>query len=191
MDSKDISSTQSGIGDDALVQKAATGDKFAYGQLIQTWQSQLWRIARRYTGDAGEAEDIVQDVFVALWRRINEMGALHNVGGYLRKATLNACRDWSRRRAVRSFFFGASPIKDHETTITVTPHADPHEADLERLDKLVASLPIGLKEPLILCALNGLSHKDAAVTLGISPKAIENRIARARMVLREKWSTRN
>jgi RNA polymerase sigma factor CnrH len=44
-----------------------------------------------------------------------------------------------------------------------------------------------LKEPLILCALEGLNHKQAGDVLGLTAKAIENRIGRAKMRLRTKW----
>jgi RNA polymerase sigma-70 factor (ECF subfamily) len=173
--------------DNDLATRAARGDSMAYGALMRTWQSPLWRIARRYTGDAGEAEDIVQDVFVAFWRKLGEAGPPANVGRYLRRATLNACRDWSRRRAVRTFFFRAAPLDDVQHGQRSTPSDNSQDYELSTLDALIAVLPAGLKEPLILCALEGLNHKQAGDVLGLTAKAIENRIGRAKVQLRTKW----
>jgi RNA polymerase sigma factor CnrH len=175
-------------GDDSdLATRAARGDRMAYGALVRIWQSPLWRIARRYTGDAGEAEDLVQDVFVAFWRRLNEAGPPANVGSYLRRATVNACRDWSRRRAVRAFFFRAVPLDDWQHGQSSSAPDNSQDGELSTLDALIAELPAGLKEPLILCALEGLNHKQAGDVLGLTAKAIENRIGRAKMRLRTKW----
>jgi RNA polymerase sigma factor (sigma-70 family) len=175
-----------GDGSD-LATKAARGDRMAYGALVRIWQSSLWRIAWRYTGDAGDAEDIVQDVFVAFWRKLGEAGPPAKVGGYLRRATLNACRDWSRRRAVRAFFFRAAPLDDVQHGQSSTAPDNSQDGELSTLDTLIAALPAGLKEPLILCALEGLSHKQAGDVLGLTAKAIENRIGRAKMELRTNW----
>lgn len=173
-------------GDDTdLAKRAARGDRTAYGALMRAWQSSLWRIAQRYTGDTGEAEDLVQDVFIAFWRRLNEAGPPANVGGYLRRATVNACRDWSRRRAVRSFFFRAAPLDDAQHGQSSTAPDNNQDDELATLDVLIAALPAGLKEPLILCALEGLNHKQAGDVLGLSAKAIENRIGRAKVQLRK------
>jgi RNA polymerase sigma factor (sigma-70 family) len=175
-------------GDDSdLATRAARGDRMAYGALVRVWQGSLWRIARRYTGDVGEAEDVVQDVFVAFWRKLGEAGPPANVGSYLRRATVNACRDWSRRRAVRAFFFRAAPLDDVQHGQRSTPSDNNQDYELSTLDALIAALPDGLKEPLILCALEGLNHKQAGDVLGLSAKAIENRIGRAKMQLRTTW----
>lgn len=175
-----------------LATKSATGDKAAYGALMRHWQQPLWRIAKRYTGDAGESEDIVQEVFVAFWRTLTkpesgDSSIPRDVGAFLRRATLNACRDWSRRRAVRAFFFSAIPFDP--TRDQATPQLDPSSqtTDLETLEHLIAQLPTGLKGPLILCALEGLGQKEAAVVLGLSQKAVETRVARAKQMLRRKW----
>ena len=175
-------------GDDSdVATRAARGDRVAYGALVRMWQSALWRIARRYTGDPGEAEDIVQDVFVAFWRKLDEAGPPANVVSYLRRATLNTCRDWSRRRAVRAFFFRAAPLDGTQHGQSTSALDNSQDGALSTLDALIAALPAGLKEPLILCALEGLNHKQAGDVLGLSAKAIENRIGRAKVQLRTNW----
>jgi RNA polymerase sigma factor CnrH len=185
---------QIGVTDEshALALKASSGDRGAYGALMRLWQNSLWRIARRYSGDGGESEDIVQDVFVAFWRTLNKAGqntsaVPHDVGAYLRRATLNACRDWSRRRAVRAFFFKAEAIDDSRIQEADTANSDDHHLALEKLEHLITHLPDNLKGALILCAIEGLSQREAARVLGLSVKAVEARIARAKEALRKGW----
>jgi RNA polymerase sigma factor CnrH len=173
--------------DRRMCAQAAAGDRLAYGALMRRWQTPLWRLARRYTGDAGEAEDIVQTVFVAFWQRLIGQGLPNTIGAFLRRATLNACRDWSRRRAVRSLFFRASSLAEREDIASITPEATERDEALETLDMMIARLPRSLKEPLILCAIEGQSHKEAGVVLGLTTKAIETRIARAKKLLLKQW----
>ena len=174
-------------GDHALVTSAAGGDRAAFGRLMRRWQHCVYRIARRWTGDAAEAEDITQTVFASFWTALQAGRIPQNVGAVLRRSALNACRDWARRRSVRTFFFRAEPIEDHEHRLTA-PHAGsddgPPDRRLDELDRAIAALPEGLKGPLILCCLDGLSQREAGALLGLSAKAIENRVARARQHLK-------
>lgn len=171
----------------SLCIEAAAGDRLAFGKLMRLWQTRLWQVARRYTGDAGEAEDIVQTVFVAFWQRLTDIGPPLAVGPFLHRATLNTCRDWSRRRSVRAFFFKASSLEGREDVSDVAIDGEHDAQTLVTLDRLIAHLPRGLKEPLILCAIDGVSHKEAGAILGLSSKAIETRIARAKKLLLKLW----
>ena len=184
------------LPDKVLVDQAATGDRMAYNVLIRRWQQKLWRIARRYTGDPSESEDIVQDVFVAFWRTLAKDNPSHvtiprDVGAFLGKATLNACRDWSRRRAVRAFFFQAIPLDPARLAQDERDHDSDHTTDLDVLDHMIAHLPDRLKAPLILCAIEGLSQRHAADILGLTPKAVETRIRRGKEQLRKLWPKRD
>jgi RNA polymerase sigma-70 factor (ECF subfamily) len=63
------------------------------------------------------------------------------------------------------------------------PTDESQELRLAALDAAIASLPASLKEPLVLTLLEGLSHKDAATLLGVTPKAVETRVYRAKALL--------
>ncbi len=113
----------------------------------------------------------------------------HSGSAFLRRATLNACRDWSRRRAVRAFFYTAAPLGDEQRCLEVNDEANGEDIRLAALDAAIATLPDGLKAPLILCALDGVSQKEAAQLLGMTTKAVETRIARAKARLRQTLQT--
>jgi RNA polymerase sigma factor CnrH len=175
-----------------LAVKAATGDKAAFGTLVRLWQDPMWRVARRYTGDSGESEDIVQGVWVSFWRTLIKAGGdgsaiPQDVGAFLRRATLNACRDWSRRRAVRAFFFRAVPLDSTRHAKDYLDDTGDQSYELATLDHLVTRLPANLKAPLILCAIEGMGQREAALVLGLTPKAVEARVARAKQQLQKMW----
>lgn len=174
-------------GDHALATRAAGGDRAAFGRLMRRWQQCVYRIARRWTGDAAEAEDITQTVFAALWTALQAGRIPQNVGAFLRRSALNACRDWARRRSVRAFFFRAEPIEGREDKLAASNAGSdnaPQDGRLDELDRAIAALPEGLKGPLILCCLDGLSQREAGALLGLSARAVENRVARARQHLK-------
>jgi RNA polymerase sigma factor CnrH len=89
---------------------------------------------------------------------------------------------------VRRFFYAAGTLDE----ATAAPDAyasassnDDEEAALTRLDRAIAALPRQLKEPLLLTAFEGLSQAAAGEALGISAKAVETRMYRARKLLAE------
>lgn len=178
--------TPPGAPDDAALAAAVlAGDSRAFTELMRRHKETIYRFIRRYVGDADEAYDLLQDTFVAAWSALPTFEAGKPMRAWLRRIALNKCRDWSRRRSVRRFFFTAAPIDNNANAIAAPESSgDPEqERRFADLDRQIASLPPGLKEPLLLTQFEGLSHKDAAHILNISPKAVEMRIYRARAQL--------
>lgn len=173
-----------GARDDAALATAViAGDSRAFTELMRRHKEAIYRFIRRYVGDADEAYDLLQETFAAAWSALPAFDSARPMRAWLRRIALNKCRDWSRRRFVRRFFFTAAPI-DNSANVIAASDADPEqERRLADLDRQIASLPAGLKEPLLLTQFEGLSHKDAALILNISPKAVEMRIYRARAQL--------
>lgn len=165
-----------------LVRRAVKGDRAAFDSLVRLNQDALYRFIRRYVGDAEEAYDILQDAFVAAWQAIGRLDPERPVIVWLRRIALNKCRDWGRRRAVRKFFYRASDIETANVANAANESGE-EESAVARLDRAIAQLPLQLKEPLLLTAFEGLSHEEAAAALGVTSKAIETRVYRARKTL--------
>jgi RNA polymerase sigma factor CnrH len=178
--------TPPGARDDAALAAAViAGDNRAFTELMSRHKEALYRFIRRYVGDADEAYDLIQDTFLVAWSALPGFDPARPMRAWLRRIALNKCRDWSRRRTVRRFFFAAAPIDNHAHRVAIpVSETDPEqERRLADLDRQIANLPAGLKEPLLLTQFEGLSHKEAAQILNISPKAVEMRIYRARAQL--------
>lgn len=174
--------------DAALAARAIRGDRSAFNLIVRRYQESLYRFIRRYVGDADEAYDLLQETFVSAWQAIGRYDAARPAATWLRRIALNKCRDWGRRRTVRRFFYGAGTL-DETTTApdTSAPEDadDAHETALISLDRAIAALPGQLKEPLLLTAFEGLSQAAAGEVLGISAKAVETRVYRARKMIAE------
>ena len=102
------------------------------------------------------------------------------------RIALNKCHDWARRRAVRRFFAFARPLEDAFDVADSAPGPEAalaSAAEVARIQQAIAALPAALKEPLILCSIEGMEQEAAAALLGISRKAVETRIYRARQKL--------
>jgi RNA polymerase sigma-70 factor (ECF subfamily) len=174
-----------GDRDDArLVAAALAGDTSAFCELMARHKARLHRFVHAYVGDEDEAFDLIQDAFLACWSALDSFDpARRPFAIWLRRIALNKCRDWSRRRKVRRFFFAARDLA--ETKNVAAPVAPPPDPRLAQLETAIAQLPAPLKEPLLLVVFEAMSHVEAAAMLGVSAKAIETRLYRAKRKLRE------
>jgi RNA polymerase sigma-70 factor (ECF subfamily) len=162
------------------------GEDRAFTEFMRRHKQSIYSFVRRYVGDADEALDLVQETFVAAWSALASFNASWPAYVWLRRIALNKCRDWSRRRRVRRFFFTAKSFdidSDQAAAIVVEHVGDTEASKLIQLDAAIAALPAPLKEALLLTQFEGLSHKEAGAQLGISAKAIETRVYRARVAI--------
>jgi RNA polymerase sigma-70 factor (ECF subfamily) len=177
-------------GSDAeLAALTIAGRQDAFAAIMQRHEIRIYRIVRSNIGDADEALDITQEVFVAAYLALSRYDPARPLINWLVTIALNKCRDWSRRRVLRRLLRFAFPIDDSVAAIADdSVRADDALADRQNLAavmRALPALPAQLKEPLILCTIDGLSQSEAGALLGISEKAVETRIRRARLRLAE------
>ncbi len=174
--------------DAELVRRARAGEERAYTLLMRRHKEALYRFARRYTGDSDEAYEIVQLTFISAWQALARFETGRAFDTWLRAIALNKCRDKARRAKVRGYFFGPRVHRDEAAADPAAPLPGPENMaadrdELRAVETAIARLPDGLKAPLILTAIEGLSMAEAGQILGMTPKAVENRIYRARKAL--------
>jgi len=171
--------------DAELAGRALGGEQRAFSLLMSRHKAATYRFIRRYGVEAEEAYNLVQQTFVSAWAALRRYDPRRPFTAWLRAIALNKCRDWSRRAAVRRFLFSAVPLESAAagSTPDSDPGAEAHAIERQRQDAMaaaIAALPKGLKEPLLLTVLDGFSQKETARLLGLTSKAVENRVARAR-----------
>jgi RNA polymerase sigma-70 factor (ECF subfamily) len=172
--------------DAALIAAVRAGDERAFTQLMRRHKQELYRFVRAYSGDASEAFDLVQESFVAAWSALSRYDPQRPFGIWLKRIALNKCRDWRRRRAVRHFFYRAEDINKPGVEIAQPPPASgDRETEWARLDKAIAALPGSLKAPLLLSLTDTTSYREIGDALGLTAKAVEVRIYRAKRMLAE------
>jgi RNA polymerase sigma factor CnrH len=126
----------------------------------------------------------LQETFFSAWLALARYQTERPFEGWLRRIALNKCRDRARRDAVRRVF-SRLVGEEVETEALPDPAPGPEAAlatdqEVAQLERSIAALPRSLKEPLLLTALEGLSHQQAGELLGLNAKAVEMRIYRAR-----------
>jgi RNA polymerase sigma-70 factor (ECF subfamily) len=187
-----VTGDASAPSDEALALRAQQGDRRAFDVLVTRHKSVLYRMVRRYVGDADEAYDILQDAWISVWETLHRYDANRPFLAWVRVIALNKCRDFSRRRRFRRLVLEAFAAEPTTATVPELPEqVDVHtlaaqdDLRLRRLAEAIAALPKSYKEPLVLTTAGGLTQEATAALLKTTTKAIEMRLRRARSKLIE------
>ena len=172
--------------DGELVALALGGRQAAFAEIVSRHKQPLHRLIARIIGDDDEALDVLQDVFVAAHGSLRRFDMGRPMRAWLARIAINKARDWRRRRAVRRLISAVLPIERASDIADDQPAIDTLAADREELRQVgaaIATLPANLRETLVLRAIEGMSQAETAEALGISEKAVETRLYRARLRL--------
>lgn len=173
--------------DGELAALALAGRQEAFAELMRRHREPIFRLVRGYVGDADDALDLVQECFTSAYLNLDRYDQSRPARPWLSRIAINKCRDRARRRAVRRLLLGdAAQAKAASEVPDPAPQPSDAVADREELELLwtaIAALPASLKEPLVLRTIEGLSQAETAEVLGISEKAVETRLYRARSKL--------
>lgn len=173
---------------DALVAAARTGDRRAFAELVHLHRPRVFALALHLTGNGADADDITQDVFVKALRRIQDFEGRSALFTWLYRITLNRAlnfrRDGRRRASVN--------LNDERVTYAVAVDADSNPRLALELKETYALLvhaldalsPV-LRSTVTLVALQGLSHKEAAVVLETTEGTVAWRVHAARDQIRQ------
>lgn len=166
------------------------GRQAAFAEIMRRHQAPVYRLIRAHIGDAEEALDLTQECFASAFERLRDYDGDRPLGAWLTRVAINKSRDWHRRRRIRRMFSFASSLPPNtiENQRDDTPGADVlafDRAEFARLSRAVSELPLTLRETLLLRTVEGLSQAETAVALGISGKAVETRLRRARHKLQK------
>lgn len=175
--------------DDAhLMTALASGNDPALNALMRRWSGRLTAYLQRCCGDPSTANDLAQEVFVRVYKKRHSYDSGRSFSTWIYTIATNLVRNharWQKRHPVI--------LLDPESLGQVSPLDDgpcPDESlvDHERaaaVRQAIHSLPPELREPLMLSTYEHLPHVQIATILGLSEKAVEMRLYRARQALRE------
>jgi len=173
-----------------LVARIAAGDRDAFAELVERHHRRLLRVCERLLGDAEDARDAVQEVFLKVMVKAGGFRPKALVSTWLYRVAVNHCLNVLRRRRLRRWV-SLSPAEDEEAAAPLEPaeeRADPHrELDARRqwarVQRAIAALPPSQRAVLVLARFEELSYKEIAETLGITLGAVESRLFRAMRAL--------
>ena len=161
-------------------------DKAGFKNLFDLHYSPLCNFAYRITGDLNQAEDVVQDVFVRLWDKRDQMDQERNIRSYIYTMVRNHALEIIRRQSL-----GSKINQELLYLQNDTEESPVEETEIEKiviLDQIYVSirqLPPKCGEVFTLSKVNGLSYAQIAEHMDISIKTVENNMGKALKLLRE------
>ncbi len=159
----------------------------AFAELVRRFAPMVWGVCRRTVGHHQHAEDAFQAVFLVLARKPAAVRPPAAVGGWLHAVAVHTsrrARAMADRRRKREAVTRTPPEPFAEELAPTDPAA------LRALDEEIARLPDKLRTAVVLCELDGLSRRSAAVRLGIPEGTLSSRLAAARKELAERLRLR-
>jgi RNA polymerase sigma factor (sigma-70 family) len=163
-----------------IIQRACRGDRDAFSMLVETHYDFIHAVAWRWSGAAGDAEDIAQEVCIRLAQAIRGFKGASAFRTWLYTLTLNAVRDHQRQAARR---------KRNEERLASDPvyaaTDDGADGQGDWLWAAVRTLPEKQRDTVLLVHAEGLSHAAAAEIIGCSEKTVSWHLHEARKRLKD------
>ncbi|MEO6390898.1 MAG: RNA polymerase sigma factor [Pyrinomonadaceae bacterium] len=167
-----------------LAQRASKGDMAAFEEVYQRHNRRVYSLCLRMTQSAPEAEDLAQEVFIQLFRKIGSFRGDSAFTTWLHRMTVNQVLMHFRKRSVKM----EKTTEEGETPVQiVTGTENPlHMPVVDRiaLDDAIAQLPNGYRTVFILHDVEGHEHEEVARILGCSVGTSKSQLHKARMKLR-------
>jgi RNA polymerase sigma-70 factor (ECF subfamily) len=154
----------------AVIHAAARGDLVAFERLVRTYQPEVWRFLRHLVRDPGLAEDLTQETFIRVYRRLRTFRFRAKFSTWLfqiaRNAGIDALRRRDRGRALIQGLEGPQPVNDSSVSV--------------ELNEAVGTLSVRLREAFTLVEIFGFTYAEAAATLDIPVGTVKSRVFHAR-----------
>jgi RNA polymerase sigma-70 factor (ECF subfamily) len=175
-----------------LAQRRSTR-RVAMGVLYERYRERVYNVALRIVGTTDEARDVLQDVFVLLFRKIHRFRARAVFASWVYRITVNMSLDQLRRRRRGPMPAGSSVVLDtpQGSSGLTGPERGVARQDLEEhVQAALAAMSSRLRIVVVLRYLEGLSYADIADVLGCSIGTVKSRLSRAHAALRRALETR-
>ncbi|MGH3669078.1 MAG: RNA polymerase sigma factor [Pseudonocardiaceae bacterium] len=166
-----------------LVVRAQEGDVRAFEALVRRYQRQFYRLAVRLLGNSSDAEDALQEAFVAAWRRLPGFRGEAAFSSWMYRIVTNRCLLLLRTRQPVTTL---DELRDQPSPESASPeHAAETRDRATALQRALLNLPTDQGTCWILRELHGLGYEDIAIIVAAGPDAVRGRLHRARRTLAE------
>ena len=184
--------------DDALIRRAAQKDEQAFEQLMLLHQKAVYNICYRMAGNAEDALDLSQEVFLKLWRTLEQYQFDAAFSTWLYRMTQNACIDFLRRQKRQQH--ASLTVSDDEAAGKELSVPDPAPLPEDRvifnekpeaIRTAMHALPPDFREILELRVVRNLPYEQIAQIMGLPVGTVKSRLARARLQLKKRLEAGN
>jgi RNA polymerase sigma-70 factor (ECF subfamily) len=163
-----------------VVKKAMFGNEQAKAALYFHYSAAMYNICIRMAGNKRDAEDILQESFVAAFNSLQQLKDLERFGGWIKKITIGQCIAFNRKRATWK------ELSENEGAAEDDPEPQWYlEFELPEIHEAIKRLPDGSRQVFTLYALEDKSHKEIAELMGMSVSTSKSQYHRAKALLRK------
>ena len=166
----------------ALVQRARAGDTRAFERLYRDHVGRVYGLCLRMTRDPALAEDCTQETFINAWKALGRFETRSSLATWLHRIAVNVAL--AKRRKAGAALVQSSTDDEDEVIETNWTLETPLEVN--EIEAAIEHLPEGARDVLVLHAIYGYSHVEAAEMLGVAEGTCKAQLHRARSLLREK-----
>jgi len=163
------------------------GEKKAFRKLYDDYHQKVYNTAITMLGNAEDAEDVVQEIFMKIYRKVSSFDGRSKIGTWLYRIAVNVCIDHVRRNKVLRT---KTLSVEEETLINLQEKGNEVEKSVTsgEVNKItrnaITRLSPKLRTVVVLRDLQGFAHAEIAVILGCSKGTVSSRLSRGRLKLR-------
>lgn len=157
-------------------------DRRMQALLYNRFSPKLYAVCLRYMGNEEDAQDVLQDAFIKVFRNIDKYRGEGSLEGWLRRIVVNTAIEHIRRKQL---LVSGITEKEEQTIENKTASAFDKIGEKELLE-MIRSLSPGYRTVFNLFVIEGFSHKEIAELLNINEGTSKSQLARAKMILQEK-----
>ena len=167
--------------DFSLIKRFNEGDDSGFTELVRRHKEKVRNIIYITMSNNNSVDDIGQEVFITVYRNLNNFRYESQFTTWLYRITINKCKDHLRKKNVRKIFL---PLKEEENEpVFETSNEDSDIKEIVR--SAIGNLPDKLRIPLVLKDLEGFSYQEIADTMNCEIGTVKSRIFRAREALKK------
>ncbi|HEY2348354.1 MAG TPA: sigma-70 family RNA polymerase sigma factor [Puia sp.] len=164
-----------------IIQGCLNKNTAAQHALFRNYAGVLMTICRRYSGDHAEAEDMLQEAFIRIFKFINQYQGTGSFEGWIKRITVRSCLQILQARKVRF-----SELSESHQEIQISLPDTISDLDADEILKQVSYLPVGYRMIFNLYVIEGYSHEEIGQMLKIKTATSRSQLSKARSMLQVK-----
>lgn len=180
-----MSNRNSYMPDRELVDRYLHGEQEAFRLLFDKYWNDLYRIAYRRLPSEDDVKDILQDVFISLWRNLPEISLKDNLGGYLYTSLQNKIFNYYEKKQVKLKIFIEQPFYPFQSENDTYNLLDTKELSLV-IKTIIDEMPLRMRKIYLLSKEEQLTNGEIATLLMLAPQTVKNQIHQALCRIRNK-----
>jgi RNA polymerase sigma-70 factor, ECF subfamily len=167
-----------------LVQRARGGDVRAFERLYRDHIGSVYGLCLRLTRDRSGAEDCAQEAFFNAWRALERFQTRSSFGTWVHRIAVNVVLSRRRKAAAQAELPPLPADASEEPADAAGEWTLDTPVEVREIEAVIASLPDGARDALVLCGIYGYSHDEAAQMLGVAAGTCKAQLHRARALVR-------